>query len=594
MSTLISRFLTAIALLLCVTQTWAATDPSTQVGRISYLEGEVTFSELASGDSGPALLNWPVTSNTMISTASRSRAEINVGSTLIQLDADSELEITQLDDEHLIVRLNHGAAIASVRSSVLASGFEFDTPQGRVLLSAPARFRVAAGYAPDSSLVAVFSGRVRFEGSDSTLTVAAGREAEIAGGQISVAGIDNDRSDDQFDAWSVARDQRSERSTSIRYVSAETTGYQELDHYGDWQVTTEYGALWQPRVVAADWAPYRVGRWTWVEPWGWTWVDSAPWGYAPSHYGRWVMYRQRWCWSPGAVVARPVWAPALVGWVGGNHWSASVSIGAAPSVGWFPLAPREIYVPGYRASPTYVRQVNYNTNITNISRITYVNGMPDLQGRPEYRNRSLRQAVTIMPSDSFHNRRAVVVTHDSSPRQGYSGWKDVRASAVPPAAIRQPATFSERGTRQPRTESPVRMSAQRTWSNTNPSISPLNSSPTPSSMSRPSRNERPTFPATNEEMRRPESRGMPQQNQPRDEVRMPRPVQTVKQPTGLIAPPHIRERQLPTPSDGHGTQYRSAPSGGASLAIPPETHSNMQRERNEHNRRASRFEDENR
>ena len=30
------------------------------------------------------------------------------------------------------------------------------------------------------------------------------------------------------------------------------------------------------------------GRWVWTEPWGWTWVDDQPWGFAPSHYGRWV------------------------------------------------------------------------------------------------------------------------------------------------------------------------------------------------------------------------------------------------------------------------------------------------------------------
>ncbi len=34
------------------------------------------------------------------------------------------------------------------------------------------------------------------------------------------------------------------------------TGAEDLDRYGQWQQTPEYGALWVPRSVAVDWAPY--------------------------------------------------------------------------------------------------------------------------------------------------------------------------------------------------------------------------------------------------------------------------------------------------------------------------------------------------
>ena len=122
------------------------------------------------------------------------------------------------------------------------------------------------------------------------------------------------------------------------------TGHEDLDNYGDWSTAADYGAVWYPRSVAADWAPYRYGRWAWVEPWGWTWVDAAPWGFAPFHYGRWVQVRGRWGWAPGAYVARPVWAPALVGWYGGSGWSVSVNVGG-PVYGWVPLAWGEPFRP---------------------------------------------------------------------------------------------------------------------------------------------------------------------------------------------------------------------------------------------------------
>jgi hypothetical protein len=121
-------------------------------------------------------------------------------------------------------------------------------------------------------------------------------------------------------------------------------GYADLDEYGTWSQVPEYGAVWYPSGVAADWAPYRNGYWVDVGNWGPTWVDYAPWGYAPFHYGRWAFIGGRWGWCPGAYVARPYWAPAMVGWAGGPGWGISVSAGA-PVYGWVPLAWGEPFRP---------------------------------------------------------------------------------------------------------------------------------------------------------------------------------------------------------------------------------------------------------
>ncbi len=97
----------------------------------------------------------------------------------------------------------------------------------------------------------------------------------------------------------------------------------------------------------------------------------------PFHYGRWVYQRNVWCWAPGRWVARPVYAPALVAWVGVPGASVSIGIGAA--VGWFPLAPREVFVPGYRTTPRYVRNVNV-THVTNIGNVTNIIEQPERGG----------------------------------------------------------------------------------------------------------------------------------------------------------------------------------------------------------------------
>ncbi len=169
--------------------------------------------------------------------------------------------------------------------------------------------------------------------------------------------------------WRVTLDRRCSRAiaclispaVSACYVRARDAGYAQLDAYGEWQQDPTYGAVWLPSVTVADWAPYRYGRWSWVEPWGWTWVDDAPWGFAPFHYGRWTQIGPRWAWVPGPAHQRPVYAPALVAFIGGSAAGASwgVSVGnSGPGAAWFPLAPGEHWTPFYNASSRYRSRIN--------------------------------------------------------------------------------------------------------------------------------------------------------------------------------------------------------------------------------------------
>ena len=90
------------------------------------------------------------------------------------------------------------------------------------------------------------------------------------------------------------------------------------------------------QTIASDWVPYHVGHWAWIAPWGWTWVDAEPWGFAPFHYGRWAEIEGRWGWVPGPVAVAPVYAPALVGFVGGGGFGVAVGFGSTVGVGWYP------------------------------------------------------------------------------------------------------------------------------------------------------------------------------------------------------------------------------------------------------------------
>jgi hypothetical protein len=178
---------------------------------------------------------------------------------------------------------------------------------------------------------------------------------------------------DEWDRWCMSRDDRAEQNlrAADAYVPQDMIGAEDLNEHGDWRNDPEYGAVWYPRSMPVDWAPYRTGHWAYIAPWGWTWIDDAPWGFAPFHYGRWVRVGYGWVWAPGARV-RPVYAPALVVFLGG----VEVAVGGGPVCAWVPLGPREVYRPYYRVSNVYIQRVNVahvrNVNV-NITNVTYVN-----------------------------------------------------------------------------------------------------------------------------------------------------------------------------------------------------------------------------
>lgn len=387
MSRFFARSLTLAVLAAC--SALALADPPAVVGRISSVQGQVTI--LGEGDPNTAILNWPVTSANHVTTTRGARTEFRVGSTAVRVDGDSDLQVDELDEDVMRLRLNYGSVSIRVRNPDLLRDFELLTPQARITMLEPGLLRVDAERIADTTQVSVLSGSARAEGAGSSLVLNGGRRADIGAEDVRTALAGRD----SFDDWGDGRDRSADAGIATRYIPTDITGYEELNQSGTWQDSVEYGVLWTPRGVAADWAPYRDGRWTWLAPWGWTWVDNAPWGYAPSHYGRWVRVGPRWCWAPGRLVGRPVWSPALVGWVGGDQLH-NAGHHRAPGLGWFPLSPRERYVPPYRVSVDHERRLGWSRNGKAVE-------------RSEERHER-HEGVTILPREQFDMRRTVQVS----------------------------------------------------------------------------------------------------------------------------------------------------------------------------------------
>jgi hypothetical protein len=378
-------------------------DPPGRVARMNYVQGSVSFQPGGGGDWVSAVPNRPLTSGDNLWTDRGSRAEFHVGSTAMRLSSESSLTFLDLRDDTTQLRLSQGSMIFHVRHLDPNDLFEVDTPNLAFTARQPGEYRIDVDGDRQQTTVTVWNGGGEVTGAGNSYDVVGGQEARFYGMDELRYDVSSIRQSDDFYNWASDRDRREARFESARYVSPEMTGYEDLDDYGRWTSVPDYGNVWIPTSVSSDWAPYRYGHWAYISPWGWTWVDDEPWGFAPFHYGRWAYASDRWCWVPGPISARPIYAPALVAFVGGAP-------GYADGVGWFPLAPGEVYVPPYRVSQRYVQYVNVTNTRVNVTQVTNVYNVYRNNNGPQritYANQRITNSVTVVSRDTFVNARPV-------------------------------------------------------------------------------------------------------------------------------------------------------------------------------------------
>ncbi len=423
----LTRWSLVLALGLSSLAAVAMDDPPGRVGRVADAQGKAWMMDGGQGEWREQLLNHPVTTGDRFSTERGARIELQVGSTRVQLGGGSELLVQRLDDDRIELLLVDGSLGLRVREPEVAREVEVRAGEHRFMARGPGIFRIDAD--GRRSWAEALQGELGFESPDSALSLRPGQRAEFwrdsADGRTHYSWAAP--ANDDFQPWLTRSEWREDRRPEQRHISREMTGADDLDHYGRWSSHPEYGQVWRPVAVAPDWAPYRYGRWAWVSPWGWTWVDDAPWGFAPFHYGRWVFWSGAWAWVPGRYVPRPVYAPAMVAWVGSPGVSVSVSMGSP--VGWVPLAPREPYYPAYRYTPRYLEHVN-----------SPYGRVPPAQPPREpvmYTNRGVPGGVTMVGAQALQQRAVVPVAQqrldDEQVHRVLGGARPQVPAIVPPA-----------------------------------------------------------------------------------------------------------------------------------------------------------------
>jgi len=447
-----------------------AQDPPGRVARLNYMEGSVSFQPGGENDWVDAVLNRPLVTGDNLWADEDSRAEVHIGSTALRLGAKTGITLLEVSDRAAQIRLAQGSLIVKIRHVDDEDSYEIDTPNVAFTVMQPGDYRLDVDVDGNRTEVTVWRGRGEVTGGGSSYTVVANQHATFTGSDHLDYELGQVPAEDGFDTWASNRDQVEDQSDSANYVSREMTGYEDLDEYGDWSYVAGYGTCWRPRVLVAGWAPYHFGHWAWVGPWGWTWVEDEPWGFAPFHYGRWAFASGGWLWVPGPSVVRPMYAPALVAWVGGGP-GLNFSFGFGAGVGWFPLAPGEVFLPGYRVSRVYVNNVNFTNTRVDIARVTNAYNTVVLNrsttvNNIAYANRNVNGGVTVVSRDTFVNARPVARNVVSVPARELAAapvahtvaFEPVRSSVLGagrPVANRPPAVVTSRPVVALRTPAPM-------------------------------------------------------------------------------------------------------------------------------------------
>ena len=369
------------ASLLLLASAGVAQDRAIRVARVSLVEGDVNYQRAQDkrDEWFDATANLPLDENDQVYTSSNGRTEIQLtGGNLIRLNRDTNLRVSQFNNGTMQFALSIGSASFRIGSldrrqlqlvDAKAPGafdndqpiyFEVDTPVVAVTLLREGNYRINVGDDGTTEVI-VRRGKAEVYNKDlGTIQVSQDRRIIVEGSDPTLYQIKKLDDKDEWDRWNDRRDEElfaRAGNSSARYVPLYLPGVYDLDQYGDWFETPDYGWVWSPRAIAGGWAPYRSGCWRWYPSYGWTWIAHEPWGWVPYHYGRWAYWGSRWCWVPRIDIGFSFgwsWSPALVAFYGtrGNYgrgyrdgfsdgYRRGYRNGAYDWIGWVPLAPGE-------------------------------------------------------------------------------------------------------------------------------------------------------------------------------------------------------------------------------------------------------------
>ena len=297
--------------------------------RLSLVTGNVYLQRAADLGFEQGQVNMPVAEGDRIGTT-EGRAEISLGKrNFIRIDQNTKIDFMNLpkkDSTLTRIRVWAGSAYFDINTLGKEKDIEILTSDASFYVLDKGVYRINVQENKETEIM-VFAGVVEASGEEGSVLVKSEQRISLSEGRF----IDKPRTfmavpDDSFDRFNEKRTSEVFKQYAKSYLPSGLEEYEyELAEYGDWVYQPEFGYVWAPRGVGADWRPYYNGRWTWLSMAGWSWIPYEPWGWAPFHYGRWHWgYNMGWYWIP-----MNMWGPAWVNW-----WWDDYYFGWAPMSYW--------------------------------------------------------------------------------------------------------------------------------------------------------------------------------------------------------------------------------------------------------------------
>ncbi len=413
--------------------TATTSDPPARVGWLSNLSGSVSFHSASQDQWVTATQNYPVASGDAVWTQPQAAASVMVDSTRLALNGGTELTAQEIDQATITAALSQGEIFLGIAALQQGQSVVIETPRGTAQITRDGEYEIYAGDSSTPTYVTTVTGSLQFTGLGASTPQSVGaQQTLVVQGTNPVQVQLGAMQQDQFLTAMLQQITPPPPPSTAQAPAAcaQMTGAAVLTSYGTWQPQPDVGTVWFPQ-VASTWVPYREGRWVYVQPWGWTWVDNAPWGFAPFHYGRWAQFGGRWGWVPQPVGGygygggyQPVYAPALVTFLGAAAGAFAATAFASGAIGWAPLGIHDPYYPPYQVSPRYFGAYNraYVPNYNSF----YRNSVTIVNNRVSYRNVTInnygsgeggfnRAAATFVPRDAMLGSRPIAEVASTLP-----------------------------------------------------------------------------------------------------------------------------------------------------------------------------------
>src|ERR1700741_3123937 len=119
-------------------------DPPSRVARLGYMQGSVSFQPAGESEWVQAAPNRPMTTGDQLWADRDSRAELNLGSAVISLNANTGVSFLNIEDRTAKIQLSAGSINVRGRRLHRDDVFEIDTPNQAFSIYEPGRYRVEA------------------------------------------------------------------------------------------------------------------------------------------------------------------------------------------------------------------------------------------------------------------------------------------------------------------------------------------------------------------------------------------------------------------------------------------------------------------